>query len=79
MSRGSRATLWWPFLDGDFTFRVAKDVLGERSDIIAGSLECSLSSCPVAVADLNGDGLLDTVAIAGRSDLPVWYENKSPG
>jgi hypothetical protein len=28
----------------------------------------------MALADLNGDGRLDLVALAGRSNLLVWYE-----
>ena len=31
-----------------------------------------------AFADINGDGKLDLVVIAGRANQLVWYENRTP-
>jgi hypothetical protein len=39
-------------------------------------LDRGIAAEGAAVADLNGDGWLDLVVIAGRTNNLVWYENR---
>ena len=50
------------------------DDTGERWTKIPLATDLTVE-CLVA-ADINGDGLLDLVAIAGRSNLLVWFEQR---
>jgi len=66
----------WRGAGGGLTLFQAADDPAE--DFRAQPLDKDIAIEGLATADINGDGRLDLVAIAGRSNRLVWYENKTP-
>ena len=64
----------WRGSGGGITIYRAQDDTGERWTKIPLTTDLTVE-CLVA-ADINGDGLLDLVAIAGGSNLLVWFEQR---
>jgi hypothetical protein len=64
----------WRGGGGGIAIYRAMDDTGERWTKIPLATDLTVE-CLVA-ADINGDGLLDLVAIAGRSNLLVWFEQR---
>ena len=60
--------------EGGIAIYRAMDDTGERWIRIPLATDLTVE-CLVA-ADINGDGLLDLVAIAGGSNLLVWFEQR---
>jgi hypothetical protein len=70
----SEVVAGWRGGGGGIAIYRALDDTGERWTRIPLVTDLTVE-CLVA-ADLNGDGLLDLVAIAGRSNLLVWFEQR---
>ncbi len=69
--RDELIVLWRGGAGGLAIYRAGDDPGGAWRKI---PLAADLAVEGLAVADLNGDGQLDLVAMAGRSNLLVWFE-----
>jgi len=74
--RADEIVAGWRGGEGGLAIYDSLDAAGERWQKVL--LDRGIAVEGAAVVDINGDGRLDLVAVAGRSNLLVWYENLGP-
>ena len=73
---GDEIVAGWRGGEGGLRIYRAADARGREFQTIP--LDRGITVEGLAVADLNGDGRLDLVALGGRTNNLVWYENRGP-